>query len=761
MFPEYVANLLRQRYLREGETPEDMFARVSRYVSLVDLFYYPDIFDVNGRSEDVVIPNISDFNPKDFLLTSHELEMFGRLYARNIHKVKVPFEEFLHFVRKNLSSDVCDSQLDFYSLMSDFDFMPSSPVLMNSGARSCQLFACFVLPVGDSVAEIFESNSLAAKIYQSGGGVGFSMSRLRSKGSPTSSGFSSSGPVPFMLVPAATIESIKQGGARKGAAMVSLRVDHPDIMEFIKCKETDTTGLFSNFNISVAITDAFWKAYQKGWDYDLIDPRTNEVVGQLSAVEVFEAITDQAHRTGDPGIFFIDKINKTNPTPHLGNIESCNPCGEVFLLPYEACNLGSINLSNFVTSDRSIDFSRLKGVVHAAVHFLDNVLDASSFPDPRIENVVLGNRKIGLGVMGFADCLARLKIPYDSDAALEVAEQIMSFISLEAKKESIELARTRGPFPNCEIQSLLNSLTWEFPDGTSLIKDLREAGIRNASLTAIAPTGTISLICQCSSGIEPIFATEYVRQDGTGTYTVRDKAFIEAKQDGWYSPEYFKCAHEVSPLAHVRIVAAFQKYTDNSISKTVNLPADAPLSLVKNVFSYAYESGCKCITVFRDKSLGVQVLNLESDKKKLPRKRAALLTGKTIKVPLTQGKMYITLNDDEYGLREVIVNIGKGGTEVSASAEALGRMLSNQLKWGVPVESIVGNLKNIHGTSTWVDGKLYKSLYDAVARVIEQYSMVAEVEDNDILCERCQSPNVQRQGTKCILCLDCGFSTCV
>src|SRR5216117_185728 len=559
----------------------------------------------------------------------------------------------------------------FYEVMVDGDFLPNSPTLMNAGkGNGMQYSACYVLPVGDSMEEIFDSVKAAAIIHKSGGGTGFAFSRLRPKDdNVASTGGRSSGPVSFLRVFNSATEAVKQSGTRRGANMGILRVDHPDVLEFIDCK---LDGGITNFNISVAVTDTFMDALSKGEEYDLVNPHNREVVQRLSAREVFERMVSAAWRTGDPGMVFIDRINASpaNPTPDLGQVQATNPCGEQPLLPNEACNLGSLNVSKFARpgddSELSIDWDEMERVVRLAVRFLDDVIEMNPYPLPEIDATVKSNRRIGLGIMGWADLLFTMGIPYDSKEAIELADRLMAFVKEKSHDQSAKLAEERGPFPN-----------WDH----SIYQSGRP--MRNSTVTTIAPTGTISMIAGCSSGIEPIFALAFehrVRQpDGERVLTFVNETFERiAKERGFYSdalmreiakrgslhgipgvPEdaarIFKTSHDIPFEWHVRHQAAFQRYTDNGVSKTINLPNDASEEDVASAYRLAWELGCLGITVFRDGCKGEQVLNVGLGKKdkspaQLPtagqqviRPRPHSLAGKTYRKETPIGTAFITV----------------------------------------------------------------------------------------------------------------------
>ena len=550
----------------------------------------------------------------------------------------------------------------FYDFITHRYFMPNSPTLMNAGRELGQLAACFVLPVEDSLEGIFETVKNTALIHKSGGGTGFSFSRLRPKNDVVRSTMGvSSGPVSFMEVFNAATEAVKQGGTRRGANMGILRVDHLDILDFINCKSENFK--LNNFNISVAITDKFMEALKAGTDYELIHPRTKQPVGKLSAKAVFDLIVDGAWRNGEPGIIFIDKMNYDNPTPLIGEIESTNPCGEVPLLPYEACNLGSINLGLMLKGEKvnlSVDWDKLAEVTKLAIHFLDNVIAINNYPLPQISEMVQNNRKIGLGVMGWADMLMQLGIAYNSEEGTKLAAQVMEFIDYHSKVKSIEFAQTRGRFNNFKgsIYDGQNWLTKKYKGKSAgiitdemwaeLDEQIAKVGIRNATTTCIAPTGTISMIASASGGVEPLFGLVFIRDVMDGTKLIEVNPIFEAyaKEHGFYSDELmtkisidgtlahcdnvpdeakriFVAAHDVSPYWHVKMQAAFQLHTDNAVSKTVNFEENATRQDVADSYLLAYENNLKGITVYRNNSRQFQPMNLEKkDDKKMPEIKA-------------------------------------------------------------------------------------------------------------------------------------------
>lgn len=722
--------------------------------------------------------------------------------------------------KENVSEkELKKTEKEFYDMMSNLEFLPNSPTLMNAGRPLGQLSACFVLPIEDSMEGIFESIKNAALIHKSGGGTGFSFSRLRPKGaSVNSTGGVASGPVSFMKVFNAATEAVKQGGTRRGANMGILRVDHPDIMEFITCKRDNSE--ITNFNISVGITEEFMNAVENDEKYNLIDPRTGEITGTLNAKEVFDVIVDMAWNNGEPGIIFLDRLNKDNVTPELGEIESTNPCGEQPLLPYEACNLGSVNLSVMVKNlDNSpeVDYEKLKTVVWKAVHFLDNVIDVNKYPLPEIDEMTRGTRKIGLGVMGWADMLCKLNISYNSQEAVDLAEKVMNFIQSESKKASIKLAEKKGVFPYYD---------------KSIYKD-KDIKLRNATTTTIAPTGTLSIIAGVSSGIEPLFAISYIRNvmDNDELIEVNPLFKKIALEEGFYSDDLMKriakrgtikgfseipesvqkifvTAHDITPDWHVKMQAVFQKYTDNAVSKTVNLANQATREDVYDVFWHAYKTNCKGVTIYRDGSRDMQVLNIGKVKGKeentnkeesveykviisaskgiAPRPRPEIATGFTEKVKIGCGNLYITVNYDEEGICEVFTNTGRAGGCPSQS-EATARLVSIALRSGINHEYIIEQLKGIRCPSTTRQkGLKVLSCPDAIGSLIEK---VAKIQNGDSVSSEVSITDEQKfqrpmakmgQGLEekskmsvcpecgikleheggCVVCRNCGYSKC-
>ena len=735
----------------------------------------------------------------DVKLSDNALRVLERRYLTKDGEgrvIETPQELFRRVARHIASAELLyDSKADvsfweeaFYQLMANLDFLPNSPTLMNAGRELGQLSACFVLPIEDSMESIFDAVKYTALIHKSGGGTGFSFSRLRpARDRVGSTGGIASGPVSFMRVFDAATDVIKQGGMRRGANMAILNVEHPDILKFIQAKE-DSEAL-TNFNLSVAVTDEFMRALEKGTDYNLVNPRTGEVMDKLNAKEVFDKIVDMAWRTGDPGIVFIDRINEKNPVSHLGRIESTNPCGEQPLLPFESCNLGSINLAKMITcqdNQPQIDQDKLSQTIELTIRFLDNVIDVNQFPLPQIAERTKATRKIGLGVMGFADMLIQLGIPYDSDQALEQAEEMMATISEKATEASMKLAQERGVFPAFE--------------GSAYASD--NIRVRNATRTTIAPTGTLSIIANCSSGIEPLFALSYVRHILEGEEFIEVNPYFEetAKRGGFYSPDLMKqlaegkrlkdieevpeeikrlfvTAHDISPEWHVKMQAAFQKFTHNAVSKTVNFPHEATPEDVAKVYMLAYQEGLKGITIYRDRSRESQVLTVGEGVKKAagklaPRKRPKVTTGVTERVNTGCGYIYVTVNFDSRGISEVFSTLGKAGGCAAAQLEAISRLTSLALRSGIDVESIVKHLRGIRCPSiAWEQGHAILSCADAIASVLEKYIREKTATNPDTpsqnpemvkswagQCPDCGGPLIYQEG--CNICLACGFTKC-
>ena len=692
---------------------------------------------------------------------------------------------------------------EFYEMMANLRFMPNSPTLMNAGRPLGQLSACFVLPVEDSMDKIFDTVKHMALIHKSGGGTGFSFSRLRPKNDMVKSTAGvSSGPVSFMTIFNAATETIKQGGTRRGANMGILYVDHPDIIDFITAKEKNEA--LTNFNISVAITDDFMDALDNDRSFALKNPRTGFTVREEKASEIFGLIVKKAWLNGEPGIIFIDRINEKNPLKKIGLIESTNPCGEQPLLPYESCNLGSINLSLMLARRRgkyAVDYELLKKTTRSAVHFLDNVIDVNKYPLPEIEKNTLANRKIGLGVMGFADMLIRLGVPYDSDEAAAVAEEVMSAIQAESKEASRILAAERGPFPNF---------------GESEYAERGEGPYRNATTTTIAPTGTISIITNCSSGIEPLFALAFVRNVLDSSRLIETNSLFReiAQEKGFFSEEtvqeiaetgslhglaeipeeikkIFVTSHDISPEWHVRLQSAFQKHTDNAVSKTINFPNSATEKEIEESYLLSYRLGCKGVTVYRDGSRDTQVLERTArepaaaeggpDLRK-PRPRHEVTWGATRKMTTGCGSLYVTINEDSHGLFEVFATMGKGGGCAASQTEAVSRLISLALRSGIDRDQIIKQLKGVRcPNQAWEKGGRIYSCADAIAKAMERHDNSSQqtMQESDPresaknaaetngkgsdkvmvgVCPDCHGPLEFESG--CSVCRLCGFSRC-
>ncbi|MEE8483237.1 MAG: vitamin B12-dependent ribonucleotide reductase [Nitrospinota bacterium] len=688
-------------------------------------------------------------------LAENAIKVLERRYLakdENGHVIESPTQMFRRVARNiaqpdaiyDPSIDLSETEEEFYRMIASLEFMPNSPTLMNAGRELQQLSACFVLPVEDSMDSIFSAVKDTAMIHKSGGGTGFSFSRLRPAGSRVNSTNGvSSGPVSFMRVFDAATESVKQGGTRRGANMGILRVDHPDILEFINSKSEGT--VFNNFNISVTLTGKFMSAVEEKRDYDLIDPHSKKACGVLNARKVMDAIVKNAWKNGDPGIIFIDRINRDNPTPHIGEIESTNPCGEQPLLPYESCNLGSINLTKFVKGG-AIDYAGLKTLINSSVHFLDNVIDMNKYPIKKIEEMTKANRKIGLGVMGFADMLILLGIPYNSEEAVRTAEELMKFIDTESKNASAGLAERRGTFPN------YGGSVYDKPGGRKM---------RNATTTTIAPTGTISIICGTSSGIEPVFAVSYIRNVMDNDQLVEVHPIFErvAKEGGFHSPDLMKeiahhgslrgmegvpadtanlfvTSHDITPEWHLRMQAAFQKGTDNAVSKTINFSNNATKGDVEKAYMLAYHLDCKGVTIYRDGSRAGQVLSTgstrsdgkgvgeESPKLIHPKPRPRVTRGYTQRIATGCGNIYVTINEDEDGSPfELFTSIGKAGGCAASQTETIGRIVSLALRSHVDINDVVKQLIGIScHQPAWESGGKILSCADAIGKALGRYA---------------------------------------
>lgn len=807
-------------------------------------------------------------------LTQNSLKVLNERYLikdENNKIIETPQDLFLRVARNIASADefygktkenVNKTTDKFYEIMSELYFLPNTPTLMNAGNVLQQLSACFVLPVPDDTEGIFDAIKYTAIIHKSGGGTGFNFSCLRpNKDQVKSTTGVASGPISFMRIFNVATEIMKQGGRRRGANMGILYIHHPDIEEFIRCKyEPDETtkkilkdlknfypifsyysGLekilvektqFNNFNISVAVTDEYMSAVKNNGDFSLINPRTKKEVKRISAKKLFEDIVSLAWENGEPGIIFIDTINKHNPTPHIGMIESTNPCGEQPLLPYESCNLGSINLSKFVKNKR-IDYEKLKDVVETAVHFLDNVIDMNKYPLPEIEKITKANRKIGLGVMGFADMLIQMEIPYNSDAAIKTAEDVMSFIKETGRRASAKLAEERGVFPN--FKGSIYDKDSKFFKG----EDIK---LRNATITTIAPTGSLSIIADCSSGIEPLIGISYkknVLDNKSLEYDLNkylESIIIErgfpkellkhlaekGNLKDTYLPEdiknIFVSAHEIAPEWHVRMQAAFQKYTDNAVSKTINFPNSATKEDVMKAYMLAHELGCKGITIYRDKSRSEQVYYLkESEKASLDNglddfKRPTAMIGITVRKPfgLFDGEvahLYVTgtyesnksiLPVIEYlikngKIRETFINSSKIEESTSGAIAAFAISTSRALrKVKEPSEllkKLAEDISDLPGGRPAYDpdeNRLIKGIYHAIsvafkyltASVDEKKEVATESihEANEItlappqqtdvkgnqrygLCPKCSRYSIiHQEGCDHCICADCGYS---
>jgi ribonucleoside-diphosphate reductase alpha chain len=645
------------------------------------------------------------------------------------------------------SDDKALWQDKFFKIMMDRDFLPNSPTLTGAGRDMC-LSACFVLPIEDSMESIFETVKNAALVHKEGGGTGFDFSHLRPKGSfvRKTQGIAS-GPLSFLKVIDSATEAVKQGGTRRGANMGILRVDHPDIEEFIQMK-IDRKSV-TNFNISVAITKEFMEALKSHSEYSLHDPYLNKISGKKSARRIFDMIVDSAWANGDPGLIFIDRINDLNPTREVGEIRATNPCGEQPLHAYESCNLGSINLSRFYVNGKpdDMDWERLAEVIATSVRFLDNVIDVNRYPLPQIEEVSRSNRRIGLGVMGWADFLLKKQMRYDSKEAVSLASKTASFLREKAADASRHLAELRGSFPNIEKSIYKGTV------------------MRNATVFTIAPTGTISRLAGCSSSIEPVFAFEFISK-----IIDREIKDIHPLYERWVeenpgkdAPGYFVTAHDIAPEWHVKMQAAFQKHVDNSVSKTINFPHSASTEDVEKAYLLAYKLGTKGITIYRDGSRSEQVLTKEppAEEARLPEDRPSSLPSVTDKIKTGFGNLYVTITYYKDRPFEVFTSIGKSGYSTMADAEAIGRLISLALRSGVEPDKVIDQLKGIGGSEPiFTEGGLVQSIPDAIAKILERYLGESRKSEKDFFKIFCKMCGATLPDEKCPTCPNCGWNRC-
>jgi len=821
---ENQAKVIKDKYLRDEGTPEELFERVAHNISLSELIFHPDA-EKWGIFEGV---NFRAAENKDGGSSSRTLffhEGLAECSEREANFMK--FVANLEKAYKGISAarEAADLwKTEFYNMMAEFNFLPNSPTLMNAGRDLQQLSACYVLPVPDSMEGIAKALTAQSLIQKSGGGTGFSFCRVRPKGDTVKkTNGVASGAISFMKLFDKLTDVVKQGGTRRGANMGILPYWHPEIKEFITIKAQP--GALENFNISIALDDKFMKALEHNASYDLINPRTGEAAGSLKAKEVFNSITDSAWATGDPGIVFIDRINETNsnPTPGLGQIESTNPCGEQALLPWEACNLGSINLSNFVSGELTkgkIDWDRLEEIVRKAARFLDNVIEINNYPLAETEKITKGNRKIGLGVMGWAETAVKLGLAYDSAEGLKKAGEVMKFINDKAFEASQELARERGAFPN-----------WKDSIYDSGGKHFRgvPAKPRNASRTTIAPTGTIAIAAGLQgSGIEPFFAIAYTRYNARALEAIKNNADPEAK-DTFYEvntlfkqlakehkyfgldektlwkkieanhkavrgipeipkqiQELFPTAHDVSIENHVKIQAAFQKHIDNAVSKTINMSTSARAEDVKSCYLLAHKLGCKGLTVYRDGCKAQQVLNItpgtqpqtKTKKKKAPCQSFGV-SSEYFQLKTGYGPLHVHINYNEHGPYQVFTNMPPLGTEISGLTALIGILLSKYLEEGGDPVKIIKHLNSVKGDRPMGLGEnRINSVAHAIAVALRSHlkrtGIIAtdqEINGQEKLelweasrtqyCPKCYSSNVSYEsGCSGPTCHDCGYSEC-
>ncbi|HAH31102.1 MAG TPA: adenosylcobalamin-dependent ribonucleoside-diphosphate reductase [Elusimicrobia bacterium] len=820
---ENQAKVIKDKYLRDENTVEELFERVSHNIALAEIIFNPEA-EKWGAFEGVrcrILENNTDGNTTRTILFHDGLTECSEREANFIK-----FVSNLEKIHTNITparEAATRWQTEFYDMMADFDFLPNSPTLMNAGRDLQQLSACYVLPVPDSMEGIAKALTAQSLIQKSGGGTGFSFCRVRPKGDVVKkTNGVASGAISFMKLFDKLTDVVKQGGTRRGANMGILPYWHPEIKDFITVKSQP--GVMENFNISVALDDKFMKAVGTNSSYDLINPHTKETAGRLSAREVFNELVESAWTSGDPGIVFMDKINETNsnPTPALGQIESTNPCGEQPLLPWESCNLGSINLSNFITGEITrgqIDYERLGKTVTKAIRFLDNVIEINNYPLPEIEKIARGNRKIGLGVMGWAETAVKLGVAYDSPEGLKKAEEVMKFINDKSLEASEELAKERGVFQN-----------WKgsiYDTESKYFKGVA-AKPRNASRTTIAPTGTIAIAAGLQgSGIEPFFAVAYTRYNAKALEAIKSGKDADAKdtffevnplfkklaeKNGYFGMEekalwkkvdsnhkavrgipeipkniqdLFPTAHDVSIEYHVKIQAAFQKYIDNAVSKTINMPTSAKVEDVRNCYLLAHKLGCKGLTVYRDGCKSQQVLNIgstlpqaKSKKKKIPYQSFGV-SSEYFQLKTGYGPLHIHINYNEHGPYQVFTNIPPLGTEISGLTALIGILLSKYLTEGGDPIKVIKHLNSVKGDRPMGLGEnrinsIAHGIAIALRSHLKRTGQLAS--DQDIngqeklelwevtrtqYCPKCYSSNVSYEsGCSGPTCHDCGYSEC-
>ena len=808
--------VIKDKYFRGVNSPEELFYTVAENIALAELLYLSTIPReqiFKDVSYDILTnPEKAEYKQSELII----LHKNKHMKAERANNFKIFINNLYALARSGKFKRFNDVKNKFYGLLSRFEFLPNSPTLMNAGRPLQQLSGCYVLPVGDSIEEIYDSVKNMALIHQSGGGTGFSFSKLRMKNDAvlTTKGISS-GPVTFMQIFDKSTDVVKQGGTRRGANMGIMRYDHPDIMDFINAKKT--SGVLENFNISVTVDEKFMNAVKNNQDYDLINPHGNIVVGKLNALDVWNTLVKSAWENGDPGIIFIDRINSSdsNPTPDQGMIESTNPCGEQPLLPYEPCNLGSINLAKFIDlKKRDFDWPKLKECVFDATHFLDNVIDVNNYPLPQIEVMAKGNRRIGLGLMGWAEALAMMRLAYDSEEAFEKAEQVMKFINDNCLAASKNLALERGAFFN--FKNSIYDKNGKYYRGI-------EAYPRNSARTTIAPTGTIGIAAGLQgAGIEPFFAIVYTRYNAAGIDALKVNKVPEQK-DTFYeinplfkklaeSYNYFELppeqlwdkisknhnslvgikeipndiqklfltSHDLTPIDHIKMQCAFQKYTNNAVSKTVNLKNEAKVEDVNAVYNLAYELGAKGVTIYRDGSKSLQILNISSKEKKRDYDHGYGELSHYYSIHTGQGPLHINITFDEIGPKRIFLNITPTGTEISGLTTALGIMLSKYFELGGDPVKVLKHLNSIKGDKPFGLGTkrvdsiphgISKALRDHLIKTgkldqIEgQQLLVTKKElkeaDDSVMCPKCYSHNVgMLSGCSKPTCFDCGYSEC-